>query len=188
MVTKISHEGNKTEANQSTIKPLAKYEYAHPQPTNIIQKSAETEQKSIPIEANRETTMKVPENASLQQQISRIPFKTNVLWFFPFSILLSSCSEISSQNPFLPLCYHPPAAASLILQTLRKTSSLSPKSLLSHTLLGASTNGLQDSITGVPFSLLLNSTTLIPSSHPRVDKWPYGIVTLGKIGCMKVSL
>ena len=69
MVTKISHEEIKTGANQSTIKPLVKYEHAHSQSTNIIQESAETEQKSIPVEANGESTIKVPENASLQQSV-----------------------------------------------------------------------------------------------------------------------
>ena len=55
----------KTKTNQTTVKPLAKYEHTHSQSINIIQESTETEQKTVPVKANGETTMKVPKNASL---------------------------------------------------------------------------------------------------------------------------
>ena len=59
-------------------------------------KSTETEQKSIPVEANRETTMKVPENASLQQQISRISVKTMLSRSSPETSSVSFAPSLSS--------------------------------------------------------------------------------------------
>ena len=100
----------------------------------------------------------------------------------------AKCS--SSLQPNFPLKnQQPPQITTLAARPCNRNATLTlPAESLSHTLLPACTNALQDSITGVPFPLLLNSTTWFFDHQPRGNTWPYGIVTLGKTGCMKVSL
>ena len=166
--TEISHEEIKTKANQTTVKPLAKYEHAHSQSINIIQESAETEQKSILVKANGETTMKVPENASLQQSVRD---------FYLF--LLQKCSKkfascstnSSSSQHFVPVKNSHVSPLSLFFYS--KTLSVLPPKISPTSVIET----LPSLFT--PLASMGSSTTFMANHLLRYQEcFPYIIISL----------
>lgn len=137
--------------------------------------------------------MKVPENAFLPQQISRISPKTNALWSFPLSARQppsspgpSSLSLVASKKSlffFYRIC----PSNNLQKQPPKSTTtSLQPLLFLSHPLLlSACKDLLECSSTCHPSIGTPKAPIWFLNNQPCMDTWLLEIVTLGKIGLHK---